>query len=151
MSEGGYECHLEQVFRRATRYDIFSLDTTMRDRADSNRFVTSRRINGLCFGLVSTKTDRLERSRYSTIVARSIEEAGRFSRPISCALSTQCGFASVFTGKPIRDDDSTGEAQARRPTPRAGRGIRVPTVRPLSAFRKGVRLSALKPLRSNSR
>jgi methionine synthase II (cobalamin-independent) len=52
-------------------------------------------------GLVSTKTDRLEPS--DEIIAR-IKEAGRFFPHDQLALSTQCGFASVFTGNPIRDE-----------------------------------------------
>jgi 5-methyltetrahydropteroyltriglutamate--homocysteine methyltransferase len=52
-------------------------------------------------GLVSTKTDRLEPPE--ELVAR-ITEAGRCFPHDQLALSTQCGFASVMTGNPIRED-----------------------------------------------
>jgi 5-methyltetrahydropteroyltriglutamate--homocysteine methyltransferase len=101
MSEGGYEAISKQVFRRATRYDIFSLEY---DDVRSGGFEplpdipTDKRV---VLGLVSTKTDRLEPQ--DEITAR-IKEAGRFFPHDQLALSTQCGFASVFTGNPIRDD-----------------------------------------------
>jgi 5-methyltetrahydropteroyltriglutamate--homocysteine methyltransferase len=101
MSEGGYEAISKQVFRRATRYDIFSLEY---DDVRSGGFEPLRDIptdKRVVLGLVSTKTDRIEPA--DEIVAR-IEEAGRFFPHAQLALSTQCGFASVFTGNPIRDE-----------------------------------------------
>jgi 5-methyltetrahydropteroyltriglutamate--homocysteine methyltransferase len=101
MSEGGYEAISKQVFRRATSYDIFSLEY---DDVRSGGFEPLRDIptdKRVVLGLVSTKTDRLEPQ--DEITAR-IKEAGRFFPHDQLALSTQCGFASVFTGNPIRDD-----------------------------------------------
>jgi 5-methyltetrahydropteroyltriglutamate--homocysteine methyltransferase len=101
MSEGGYEAISKQVFRRAARYDIFSLEY---DDARSGGFEPLRDIptdKRVVLGLVSTKTDRLEPA--DEIVAR-VKEAGRFFPHDQLALSTQCGFASVFTGNPIRDE-----------------------------------------------
>jgi 5-methyltetrahydropteroyltriglutamate--homocysteine methyltransferase len=50
-------------------------------------------------GLVSTKTDQMETAEE---LALRINEASRFFPRDRLALSTQCGFASVFTGNPIR-------------------------------------------------
>jgi 5-methyltetrahydropteroyltriglutamate--homocysteine methyltransferase len=101
MAEGGYEAISKQVFRRAARYDIFSLEY---DDARSGGFEPLRDIptdKRVVLGLVSTKTDRIEPA--DEIIAR-ITEAGRFFPYDQLALSTQCGFASVFTGNPIRDE-----------------------------------------------
>jgi 5-methyltetrahydropteroyltriglutamate--homocysteine methyltransferase len=101
MAEGGYEAISKQVFRRAARYDIFSLEY---DDARSGGFEPLRDIptdKRVVLGLVSTKTDRIEPA--DEIIAR-ITEAGRFFPYDQLALSTQCRFASVFTGNPIRDE-----------------------------------------------
>jgi 5-methyltetrahydropteroyltriglutamate--homocysteine methyltransferase len=101
MAEGGYDAISKQVFRRATRYDIFSLEY---DDARSGGFEPLRDIPSdkrVVLGLVSTKTDRLETSE--ELIGR-IKDAGRFFPHDRLALSTQCGFASVWTGNPIRED-----------------------------------------------
>jgi 5-methyltetrahydropteroyltriglutamate--homocysteine methyltransferase len=101
MAEGGYDAISKQVFKRATRYDVFLLEY---DDARSGGFEPLRDIPSdkrVVLGLVSTKTDRLEPPE--ELVAR-ITEAGRCFPHDQLALSTQCGFASVMTGNPIRED-----------------------------------------------
>ena len=101
MAEGGYDFISKQVFRRAARYDIFSLEY---DDARSGGFEPLRDVPSdkqVVLGLVSTKTDRLESA--DEIIAR-IDDASRFFPRDQLSLSTQCGFASVFTGNPIRED-----------------------------------------------
>jgi 5-methyltetrahydropteroyltriglutamate--homocysteine methyltransferase len=101
MAEGGYEAISKQVFTCATHYDIFSLEY---DDARSGGFEPLRDMPSdkrVVLGLVSTKTDRLETSE--ELIAR-ITEAARFFPHDQLALSTQCGFASVMTGNPIRED-----------------------------------------------
>src|SRR5207249_599746 len=101
MAEGGYDTISKQVFRRATRYDVFSLEY---DDARSGGFEPLRDIPSdkrVVLGLVSTKTDRLETAE--ELIGR-IKEASRFFPHDRLALSTQCGFASVWTGNPIRED-----------------------------------------------
>src|SRR6202043_3329714 len=91
----------KQVFTCATHYDTFSLEY---DDARSGGFEPLRDVPSdkrVVLGLVSTKTDRLETSE--ELLAR-ITEAGRFFPHDQLALSTQCGFASVMTGNPIRED-----------------------------------------------
>ena len=101
MAEGGYDAISKQVFRRAARYDIFSLEY---DDARSGGFEPLRDVptdKRVVLGLISTKTDRLESA--DELTAR-IDDASRFFPRDQLALSTQCGFASVFTGNPIRED-----------------------------------------------
>jgi 5-methyltetrahydropteroyltriglutamate--homocysteine methyltransferase len=101
MAEGGYAAISTQVFRRARRYDIFSLEY---DDPRSGGFEPLADIPSdkrVVLGLVSSKTDRIESQE--ELIAR-IAEAGRFFPHDQLALSTQCGFASVWTGNPIRED-----------------------------------------------
>ena len=55
----------------------------------------------MVLGLISTKTDSLEAQ--ADLIAR-IDEAARFVPRDRMALSTQCGFASVAAGNPIRPE-----------------------------------------------
>jgi methionine synthase II (cobalamin-independent) len=60
MAEGGYDAISKQVFRRAGRYDIFSLEY---DDERSGGFEPLRDVPSdkrVVLGLISTKTDRLE-------------------------------------------------------------------------------------------
>jgi 5-methyltetrahydropteroyltriglutamate--homocysteine methyltransferase len=101
MAEGGYDAISKQVFRRAARYDILSLEY---DDARSGGFEPLRDVPSdkrVVLGLVSSKTDRLE--PVEELVGR-IDDASRFFPRDQLALSTQCGFASVATGNPIREE-----------------------------------------------
>lgn len=101
MSAGGYEAISQQVFPRATRYQIFLLEYdswragTFAPLADmpSDKIVV--------LGLVSTKSDEMEPLDG---LARRVDEAARYFPREQMALSTQCGFASVAAGNPIRQE-----------------------------------------------
>jgi 5-methyltetrahydropteroyltriglutamate--homocysteine methyltransferase len=100
MSKGGYEAISKQVFRRATKYDVFLLEY---DDARSGSFEALQDIprdKTVVLGLVSTKTNILETAE--GLIAR-IEEAARFFPREQLALSPQCGFASIITGNPISE------------------------------------------------
>lgn len=101
MAEGGYEAISKQVFTRAERYGIFLLEY---DDWRSGSFEPLRdvpRDKRVVLGLISTKTDTLEPAEG---VAARIEKAARFFPREQMALSTQCGFASVLAGNPIKDE-----------------------------------------------
>ena len=101
MAEGGYEAISKQVFRRAQRFDTLLLEY---DDWRSGSFEPLADIpygKRVVLGLVSTKTDELEPA--AGLQAR-IDEAARFVPREQLALSTQCGFASVMTGNPIREE-----------------------------------------------
>ena len=101
MAEGGYESISKHVFTRAKRYDTILLEY---DDWRSGSFEPLSDIPAgkrVVLGLVSTKSDELEPA--AGLEAR-IYEAARFVSREQLALSTQCGFASVATGNPIRDE-----------------------------------------------
>ncbi|HUI78369.1 MAG TPA: cobalamin-independent methionine synthase II family protein [Bryobacteraceae bacterium] len=101
MAEGGYESISKHVFTRAQRYDTILLEY---DDWRSGSFEPLADIppgKRVVLGLVSTKTDELE--PVAGLEAR-IYEAARYIPREQLALSTQCGFASVFTGNPIREE-----------------------------------------------
>jgi len=108
MSQGGYEVISKQVFKRATKYDIFLLEY---DDWRSGSFEPLRDIppeKVVVLGLVSTKKEAVEPT--AGLVAR-IEEASRYFPREQLALSTQCGFASVMQGNPI--GEAAQEAKLR--------------------------------------
>jgi len=99
MSAGGYATISQQVFKRARRYQIFLLEY---DTARAGAFEPLADIppdKTTVLGLVSTKSDEMESPAE---LIRRIEEAARFFPRDQMALSTQCGFASVAAGNPIR-------------------------------------------------
>jgi len=100
MSQGGYEIISEQVFRRASKYDIFLLEY---DDWRSGSFAPLRDIprdKAVVLGLVSTKKNEVEPP--DGLIAR-IEEASQHFPRERLALSTQCGFASVMQGNPVTE------------------------------------------------
>ncbi len=106
LSQGGYEAISKQVFQRATRYHTFLLEY---DDSRSGSFAPLAdvpRDKYVVLGLVSTKQNTLEPA--PAIVAR-VDEASRYFPREQLALSTQCGFASVWQGNPI--DTATQEAK----------------------------------------
>jgi 5-methyltetrahydropteroyltriglutamate--homocysteine methyltransferase len=101
MSAGGYDAIAQQVFRRATGYDILLLEY---DDERSGSFEPLAEVPDgtvVVLGLVSSKTDTVEPAE--AITAR-ISDAGRFVPLDQLALSTQCGFASVAQGNPVTAD-----------------------------------------------
>jgi 5-methyltetrahydropteroyltriglutamate--homocysteine methyltransferase len=100
MSKGGYEVISKQVFRRATKYQVFLLEY---DDARSGSFEALQDIprdKTVVLGLISTKTNTLEAA--DGLIAR-IDEASKYFPREQLALSPQCGFASIITGNPITE------------------------------------------------
>jgi len=108
VGEGGYESIAQQVFKRATRYASFLLEY---DDWRSGSFEPLRVIpadKDVVLGLISSKRTELE--PIDEIIKR-IEEASRYFPREKLALSTQCGFGTVWDGNPI--PDATQEAKLR--------------------------------------
>jgi 5-methyltetrahydropteroyltriglutamate--homocysteine methyltransferase len=100
IAQGGYEEVSEQVFPRATNYDVFLLEY---DDPRSGSFEPLRKLpddKTAVLGLISSKRDRLEEPEQIT---RRIEEATRYAPREQLALSTQCGFASDVSGNLISE------------------------------------------------
>jgi 5-methyltetrahydropteroyltriglutamate--homocysteine methyltransferase len=98
VGEGGYEAIARAVFARADNFSRFLLEY---DDWRSGSFEPLREIpagKDVVLGLISTK--RTETEPASEIVSR-IEEASRFFPRDHMALSTQCGFGTVWDGNPI--------------------------------------------------
>ena len=98
VGEGGYESIARQVFRRATNFSRWLLEY---DDWRSGSFEPLGEIpdgNDVVLGLISTK--RSECEPIQEIVNR-IEQAGRYFPRDRLALSTQCGFGTVWQGNPI--------------------------------------------------
>ena len=100
LSQGGYEVISQQVFKRAAKYDIFLLEYDDRRSGSSEPLTDVPRDKAVVLGLVSTKSAQIE--TVDELIAR-INEASRYFPLAQLALSTQCGFASVFTGNPISE------------------------------------------------
>jgi methionine synthase II (cobalamin-independent) len=99
MSSGGYESISKQVFQRAKAYDIFLLEYDDLRSGNFEPLADVPKDKRVVLGLVSTKTDQLESAE--ELVAR-IDEASRYFPKDQMAVATQCGFASVLDGNPIR-------------------------------------------------
>jgi 5-methyltetrahydropteroyltriglutamate--homocysteine methyltransferase len=98
VGEGGYEAVARQVFGRAHNIALMLLEY---DDWRSGSFEPLREMpqdRGVVLGLVSTKREELE--SVESVVAR-IEEAARYYPREQLALSTQCGFGTVWEGNPI--------------------------------------------------
>jgi 5-methyltetrahydropteroyltriglutamate--homocysteine methyltransferase len=98
VGEGGYESIAQQLFRRATNFLRFLLEY---DDWRSGSFEPLREVPAgktVVLGLISSKRAQLESP--DEVVAR-IEEAGRVIPMERMALSTQCGFGTVWEGNPI--------------------------------------------------
>lgn len=100
LSQGGYEVISQQVFKRATKYDIFLLEYDDWRSGSFEPLTDVPRDKTVVLGLVSTKSTRIE--TVDELIAR-INNASRYFPLAQLALSTQCGFASVFTGNPISE------------------------------------------------
>jgi 5-methyltetrahydropteroyltriglutamate--homocysteine methyltransferase len=108
VGEGGYESIAKQVFKRARNFARFLLEY---DDWRSGSFEPLREIppdKSVVLGLVSTKRGELESS--AEIVER-IEQASRYFPRENMALSTQCGFGTVWEGNPI--PEAAQEAKLR--------------------------------------
>ena len=108
VGEGGYDAIAKQVFQRARNFSRFLLEY---DDWRSGSFEPLRDIpadKSVVLGLISTKRVELE-SRDG--VMKRIDEAARFFPRDQMALSTQCGFGTVWEGNPI--PESTQEAKLK--------------------------------------
>jgi 5-methyltetrahydropteroyltriglutamate--homocysteine methyltransferase len=100
VGEGGYEAVARQVIGRAHNIALMLLEY---DDWRSGSFEPLREMpqdRGVVLGLVSTKRKELESAE--SVVAR-IEEAARYYPREQLALSTQCGFGTVWEGNPISE------------------------------------------------
>lgn len=100
VGEGGYEAVAREVFGRARNFALLLLEY---DDWRSGSFEPLREIEqdrGVVLGLISTKRAELESA--DSVVAR-IDEAARYYPREQLALSTQCGFGTVWEGNPISE------------------------------------------------
>jgi methionine synthase II (cobalamin-independent) len=98
VGEGGYESVATQVFSRARHFDRFLLEY---DDWRSGTFAPLCNIpqdKHVVLGLISTKRVELEAADQ---VIKRVEEAGRYFPLDQMAISTQCGFGTVWEGNPI--------------------------------------------------
>jgi 5-methyltetrahydropteroyltriglutamate--homocysteine methyltransferase len=108
MSAGGYDAISKQVFGRLTRYSIFLLEYDNWRSGSFEALADIPRDKTVVLGLVSTKSDELESAE---MLANKFEQAARYFPRDQMAVSTQCGFASVAAGNPIRHE--TQQAKLR--------------------------------------
>jgi methionine synthase II (cobalamin-independent) len=108
MSQGGYDAISKQVFKRATKYDIFLLEYDDWRSGSFEPLADIDRDKTVVLGLVSTKKNDVE--SVDGLVAR-VNEAGRYFPRENLALSGQCGFASVMQGNPV--SEAAQEAKLR--------------------------------------
>ena len=98
VGEGGYQAIARQVFGRARNFALVLLEY---DDWRSGSFEAPRdvpRDKGVVLGLISTKRTELE--PVASLAAR-IKEAAQYYPREQLALSTQCGFGTVWEGNPI--------------------------------------------------
>ena len=98
VGEGGYEAVARQVFGRARGFKLMLLEY---DDWRSGSFEPLREMpqdRGVVLGLVSTKRTELESAE--SLIAR-IEAAARYYPREQLAISTQCGFGTVWEGNPM--------------------------------------------------
>jgi 5-methyltetrahydropteroyltriglutamate--homocysteine methyltransferase len=99
MSAGGYEVISKRIFGRLTRYSTFLLEYEDWRSGNFEPLADVPRDKTVVLGLVSTKSDELEPAE---MLAHRFEQAAHHFPREQLALSTQCGFASVAAGNPIR-------------------------------------------------
>jgi 5-methyltetrahydropteroyltriglutamate--homocysteine methyltransferase len=108
VGEGGYEPIARQVFNRVGNFPILLLEY---DDWRSGSFEPLRDIptdKHVGLGLISSKRTELEPN---DAIVKRVEEASRYFPREQLALSTQCGFGTVWEGNPI--PESTQEAKLR--------------------------------------
>ena len=98
VGEGGYDSIARRVFGRAPNFSRFLLEY---DDWRSGSFEPLRDIptdKTVVLGLISTKRREIEAAES---IQRRLEEASRFFPRENLAISTQCGFGTVWEGNPI--------------------------------------------------
>ena len=106
VGEGGYDAIAKQLFKRAGNFSRLLLEY---DDWRSGSFEPLREVPsdmGVVLGLISTKRAQLESA--DELVAR-IKEASRYCPLERMALSTQCGFGTVWEGNPIAESVQEGK------------------------------------------
>ena len=101
IAEGGYDRLAEQLFT-SVPVDTFLLEYDSPRAGDFTPLRFVPRDKTVVLGLVSTKVPDLESPDE---LRRRIDEAARYNRLESLALSPQCGFASVAEGNLLSRDD----------------------------------------------
>jgi 5-methyltetrahydropteroyltriglutamate--homocysteine methyltransferase len=111
IAEGGYEELSEQVFRRATGFDVFHLEYDDERSGGFEPLANLPDDKVAVLGLVSTKWTRMEDP--AELISR-IEDAARHHPVERLALAPQCGFASASeTSEQRRITPGTQEAKLR--------------------------------------
>jgi 5-methyltetrahydropteroyltriglutamate--homocysteine methyltransferase len=98
VGEGGYQAVAREVFGRAHNFELMLLEY---DDWRSGSFEPLREMppdRGVVLGLVSTKRSELE--SVESLIAR-IQAAAQYYPREQLALSTQCGFGTVWEGNPM--------------------------------------------------
>jgi 5-methyltetrahydropteroyltriglutamate--homocysteine methyltransferase len=111
VAEGGYEAIARQVFERARNFSHMLLEY---DDWRSGSFEPLQHLppdKGVVLGLVSTKRAELE--SVDDLITR-VREASHYCPLERMALSTQCGFGTVWEGNPIAE--AVQEAKLKRVT-----------------------------------
>jgi methionine synthase II (cobalamin-independent) len=103
ISAGGYESIAEQVFKRATNYDVFLLEYDDERSGSFDPLAQMPDDKVVVLGLVSSKNSELE--PVETLVAR-IDQAAKLHPREQLALSTQCGFASISVGANLISEET---------------------------------------------
>lgn len=98
MAAGGYEAIAQQVFRRATRFEVFFLEFDDERSGGFGPLADLPQDRFVFLGLVSTKRPELERP---DLLLSRIEEASQFYPRDQLGLSTQCGFSSAIGSYPL--------------------------------------------------
>ncbi len=100
-AEGGYDPIAEKLFNQLN-VDAFSLEyeTERSGSFEPLRFVPRDKV--VVLGLISSKLSELESA---DVLARRIEEAGKYVSLDNLALEPQCGFASVMEGNLLSEEE----------------------------------------------
>ncbi len=101
MSAGGYETISKRVFGGLAHYSVLLLEYDDGRSGTFEPLVDVPRDKTVVLGLLSTKSDDLE--PFEMLTDR-LEQAAHYFPREQLALSTQCGFASVAAGNPLRQE-----------------------------------------------
>ncbi len=100
VGEGGYEAVARQVFKRASNFRLMLLEYDDWRSGSFEPLLEVPHDKGVVLGLVSTKRQEIESAE--SLINR-IGEAAQYYPHEQLALSTQCGFGTVWEGNPISE------------------------------------------------
>ena len=109
ISAGGYEPIAEQVFKRASNYDVFLLEWEDERSGSLEPLALMPDDKVVVLGFISSKSSELE--SVEQVVAR-IDQAAKLHPREQLAISTQCGFSSMSVGGNLITED-TQEAKLK--------------------------------------